>query len=291
MANTTAADLIVPDVWGDAIQPVILGKAVMSQVTNNDDSLVGQPGDHIDTPFWDYIGDADDLSEGVAMTSVAMSMTQDRAAIKEVGKQVDITDTAILTALGAPSSQAVTQLGTALARKLDADILAAALDTHTNAGASDPFKTTAPLSFDGTAGVFSWDTFVDATSLMGDAYAPEDMAAIFIHTTQRKALMKDAMFTDVSKFGPQAVTLRGQIGSLGGVPVIISDRLPVVDNVGVDNISGLLVAKDALNLYYKRRPLVEKDRDISARVNIVTATAHYAAKRVNDRGIVRIITL
>lgn len=289
MATTTASDLIVPDVWGDAIQPVILGKAVMAQVTNNDDSLAGQPGDHIDTPFWDYIGDADDLTEGVAMTSVAMSMTQDRALIKEVGKQVDITDTAILNAMGAPSSQAVTQLGTALARKLDADILAAAIATHTNAGPTDPFKTTAPLAFDGSAAVFSWDTFVDGTAMMGDAYAPEDMAAILINTFQRKAIMKDTMFTDVSKFGPQAVTLRGQIGSLGGVPVLITDRLPVVAGTP-DTYKGLLVAKDALNLYYKRRPLVEKDRDISARVNIVTATAHYAAKRVNDRGIVVITT-
>lgn len=290
MTDTVAADLIVPDVWGDAIQPIILGKALMAQVANTDDTLAGQPGDHIDTPFWDYIGDADDLDETTDIVPKGMGMTQDRVAIKEAGTGISLTDKAILTSLGAPQAQARTQLGTSIARKMSKDIMAAAKAEHTNAGASDPYKTTAPLKFDGSGAVLGWNAFVDATTLMGDAYAPEDMAAIVIHSKQRGSLMKDPQFSDVSKYGQGATTLTGEMGRLGNVPVLISDLVTEVDNAGTPNYQALIVSKDALNLYYKRRPLVETDRDILARKTYLTVTAHYAAKRVNDRGVVVVTT-
>jgi hypothetical protein len=43
--------------------------------------------------------------------------------------------------------------------------------------------------------------------------------------------------------------------------------------------------RGALGLLYKRRPLVESDRDILARSTVVTTTLHYAVKRLNDKGV------
>jgi len=290
MAQTTASDLIVPDVWGDAVMETVLGKAAMLPFANVDDELAGQPGDSVDMPFWDYIGDAEDLSEGTPITPVAMGMSSDRVTIKEAGKGIELTDKAVLTALGNPNDQARTQLGLSIARKIDADLIAGAVDTHTSGGSTDPFKTTAPLLLDGSAAVLGWDAFVDATTVMGDDYDPNEMAAFVIHSKQRGDIMKDSTFVDVSKFGTDAVVLRGQIGRIGNVPVIVSDRIAVIDNAGVDNYKSLIIARGALALKYKRRAIVETDRDILARSNTITTNVHYAVKRVNDRGIIVLTT-
>lgn len=288
MTQTTASDLIVPDVWGDAVMDTVLGKSVMLPLAATDDTLVGQPGDSVDMPFWAYIGDADALTEGVAMTPVAMSMTSDRATIVERGKAIELTDTALLTALGNPNDQARTQLALSIARRIDTDLRVAAVATHTSSGADDPYKTSAPLTASAAA-VLSWSVFVDGTAAMGDDYDPNEMGAFIIHSKQRTDIMKDSQFTDVAKFGPDAVTLRGEIGKIGNVPVLVSDRTTVVSG-SPDTYKSLIIAKGSLALKYKRRAVVEADRDILARTNIITTNIHYAAKRVNDRGVVVLTT-
>jgi len=287
---TTASDLIVPEVWGDAIMEDVLGKSVMLPLAVQDDQLVGTPGDSVDMPFWAYIGDADDLTEAAAIVPTSMSMTSDRATIKEIGKGVELSDKALLVALGNPNDQARVQLALSISRKVDVDLMAAAIATYTNTGVTDPYKTTAPLAFDGSLAILSWAAFVDGTTAMGDDYDPNEMGAFIIHSKQRGDIMKDATFTDVSKYGSDAVTLRGEIGRIGNVPVLVSDRVNVIDNAGTPNYQSLIIAKGALALKYKRRAVVETDRDILARTNVITTNAHYAAKRSNDRGVVLLTT-
>jgi len=267
----------------------VLGKSVMLPLSTPDNTLVGTPGDSVDMPFWAYIGDADVLTEGVAMTPVAMSMSSDRATIVERGKAIELTDNAIMNALGNPNDQARVQLALSISRRIDTDLRVAAVATHTSSGADDPFKTTAPLLFAGGANVLSWAAFVDAITVMGDDYDPNEMAAIIIHSKQRGDIMKDSQFTDVSKFGADAVTLRGEIGKIGLVPVLVSDRTTVVTGTP-DTYKSLIIAKGALSLKYKRQAIVETDRDILTRTNLITTNVHYAAKRVNDRGVVVLTT-
>jgi len=290
---TTTADLIIPEVWADAVGPHILGKAVMAPLVDVDDQLVGQPGDSVTFPKFGYIGDAEDLTEGVAMEADALSMTDTKATIKEVGKAVKLTDSATLSALGNPRSQAQTQIALSVSRKIDADLIAAAVYTHTNGGGGDEEATTAPLTLAVTTGL-SWNVLTKAFVLLGDDYDPAEVAAIVVHSKQHAQLLNDANFLSADKFGAGAVLLRGQIGSIGTMPVVISDRVPAVTDVDggtTGNQAGhkaLVILKGALALKYKRRPLVETDRDIMARINYITTNAHYAVKRVNDLGVIAI---
>ncbi|MFD0805875.1 hypothetical protein ACFQ0K_07245 [Nocardioides caeni] len=48
--------------------------------------------------------------------------------------------------------------------------------------------------------------------------------------------------------------------------------------------------RNALCLKYKRRPLVEKDRDILGRTTVVTTNVHYAVKRIRRNAVARIVT-
>lgn len=292
---TTSADLIVPEVWADAVGPTILGKAVMAPLADQDDQLVGQPGDSVTFPKFGYIGDAEDLTEGVAMEADGLTMTDSRAVIKEVGKLVKLTDTATLTALGNPNSQARVQIALSVARKIDADLIAAAVYTHTNGGGGDEEPTTAPLSI-ATTGPFSWNLYTRALALLGDSYDQDEIAALVIHSAQHAQLMNDANFLSADKFGPNAVIQRGQVGAIGRVPVIMSDRVPLVTDVDAGTggnqpgAKALIIMKGALALKYKRRPIVETDRDIAARMNYIATNAHYAVKRVNDLGVIAVTT-
>lgn len=279
-ALTTAADLIVPEVWGDAVMTTALTKAVMVGLSTTDDTLVGQPGDTIHFPKFAYIGDADDLTEGVAMDTTALSMTDSEASIKEAGKAIELTDTAVLTALGNPQDNARNQLGLSIARKLDADLRSAAEDT----------SVTSPLSYQ-TGDVFSWAVFTAALATMGDEYDPAELAGIVLHSTQHVALLNDANFLSADKVGGDAVMRRGFVGNIGSVPVFVSDRATAVTDAAGDssNVAGhdvLIIRQGALALSYKRRAIVETDRDILKRTNLITTNVHYAAHRIDDSGII-----
>lgn len=287
--TTKASDLIVPEIWGDAVMTTVQGKAVMLPLVDTDDELVGQPGDSVEFPKFDYIGDADDLVEGVAMETTKLTMSTSRATIKEAGKAIELTDTAVLTAIGKPNDQARNQLALSISRKIDKDIRSAAEYTHVNAGVEDAEATTAPLSVD-VDGSFGWSAYTAGTALFGDEYDPSEIAGIVIHSTQHTALLNDPVFQSSDKFGANAVILRGQVGSLGTVPVFISDRTTVTGLPGAEQYAALIIRKGAIQLKYKRRPLVESDRDILKRTNIITTTVHYAVKRVDDRGVIVVRT-
>lgn len=287
MAQTLASDLIVPEVWGDAVMVSVQGSAVLLPLVDADDELVGQPGDTVHFPKFNYIGDAVDLTEGVAMTPTKMSMTDSYATIKEAGKAVELTDTAVLTAIGRPNDQARVQLALSIARKIDSDIRAAAEYEHTNGGAGDPEPTSAPLKVDAT-GVMSWAAYVSAIALLGDEYDPSDIAGIVLHSSQHVALLNDDKFISSESFGANAVITRGQVGAIGTVRVYVSDRASQGGTAGTRK--ALIIKRGAIQLKYKRRPIVETDRDILARTNIITTNVHYAVKRVDDRGVIVLTT-
>lgn len=294
MATTKASDLIVPDVWADAVGPTILGKTVLAQLADADDQLSGIPGDSVQFPKFDYIGDAVALTEGVAMSTSTLTMTDSKATIGEAGKAIELTDTATLTALGSPQSQAQTQIALAVARKIDADLRTAAEVTETGTDSKGASKTWAPLAVPVADVPLSWNRLTQGFALMGDEYDPSEIAGIVIHSAQHVQLLNDPNFIRRDSFGEGAVLMRGQVGSIGGIPVLISDRATSVQvDAGPPIVNGyraLIIRKGALALKYKRRPLVETDRDILKRTNIITTNVHYATKRVDDRGVVIVPT-
>lgn len=277
--TTTAADLIVPEVWADTLGPLILGRSVFAGLATTDDQLVGQPGDSVTFTRFNYIGDAVEGEEGVAMELSKLSMTDDKATIKEIVKGVSLTDNALLNALDDPEAEANRQLSTAIARKIDTDLQAAAVDT--SGGHS-------PLTVGGTVPAnLSWNAYVAAIALLGDEYDPSDLAGIVIHSQQHAALLRDPAFQSVQTYAQGAVISgRGFVGTLGSVPIFLSDRITSTGTGASTVYNSLIVKKGALSLKYKRRPIIESDRDIRARINIITTNTHYAAKRTDDRGIV-----
>lgn len=272
MAQTTSALVFDPEVYADMAQAEFVGsvKVAGSPAVKEDNTLEGSPGSTVTFPKWNALAELADLTEGTPIVPEAMGQTDTQASIKEAGAAVEVTDTAALVALGDPLAEAARQFGVLASRKIDTDLIGAALDTL-------------PASYDvaSTQTALSWGAIVDGITAFGDQWEPEQFAGIYINSAQQAQLFRDANFLNAQTLGQMGTPIaRGQIGSAGGVPVKVSDRIAAG--------TFLIVKNSALGLLYKRRPRVESDRDILARSTVVTTTIHYAVKRLNDKGVARV---
>lgn len=288
--TTTASDLIIPEVWGAAIGTKVPGKAVMTPFVTVDNTLVGQPGDRINFGAFAYIGDAVDLAENDVIETRKLTMTTKSMGIKEAGTGISMTDKAVLTAMGAPQDQAVTQLTLAVARKIDKDIRAAA-EKVVVADPDNDIEASSPLILNASAGFLTYDAIVDATAMLGDEYDPTELLGIVIHSKQYASLRKDDDFISADKVGANnSAILTGRVGQIGGIDIVISDRTTVVNNAGTPNYKALILRRGALTLAYKRQAIVEKARDIEARKTIITTNVHYGVQRTDDNGVIVVTT-
>lgn len=283
MATTTSNDLYDPEVWAELALAEFTGKSIVgsSPAVVEDTTLEGQPGSTVTFPAWMALSDLDELEEGVPMTPEKLSQKASQATIKEAGKAVEITDTAKLVGPGNAQDEALRQFGILAARKVDADLIAAAQETVTGGVTyADGTAATdsAPLAWTGEAGLtFGWDAYVEASALFGDDLEPEDFAGIYINSAQRGELFKDDQFIKAEAGNGESVIRRGQIGDLGGLPIFVTNRVAAGKFV--------IAKRNSLGLMYKRRPQTEQDRDILARSTLVTTNLHYATKRLSDKGV------
>ncbi|MFI5686782.1 N4-gp56 family major capsid protein [Streptomyces sp. NPDC051636] len=271
--KTTAAQMIVPDVWADMVQAKFKGALILGTLAVDDNTLEGKPGDSVSFPKWTALGEAEDLTEGTPMTPEQLGTNPGNSAtIKEAGKAVELTDKSRLVAFGDPYAETQRQLGVLIARKIDKDLTAAA-------------EATGVITVDASTKALSWDVMVSGIERFGDEWDPENMAGLVIHSVQRAALLRDPNFISADKLGTGAVIPRGVIGQVGGVNIYVSDRVTVTPGT-TPTYNALLIRRGSLGLLYKRRPIVETDRDILARTTVVTTNVHYACHRLDDEGIV-----
>jgi hypothetical protein len=285
MAETVSTGLYSPEVWEDLAQGAFTGNIILSNAALSQDNLVGVPGDTVVFPKWSTLGELADLTELTPMTTEALTQSSSRATIKEAGKAVEISDTAKLTGLGNAQDEAIRQFGILTARKIDTDLYTAA--TGTVAGGvtyADGTTATAsaPLSFNaGTSVLLGWDPLVDAFGVFGDDFEPSDFAGLYINSTDRGRIMKDDDFQRAQQgSGESSLINRGLIGDINGLSVFVTNRVAAGKS--------LIVKRNALGVLYKRRPIVEQDRDILKRSNVVTTNVHYAVKSLNDKGVLLI---
>ena len=108
--TTKLANLIDPEVLADYIDKKLIDNIVFAPLAQVDTTLVGAPGDTVKFPSYAYIGAASDLTEASAISTVSLNASTVSVQIKEAGKGVEISDTAILSAYGDPVGEIASQL-------------------------------------------------------------------------------------------------------------------------------------------------------------------------------------
>ena len=260
---TKLANLINPEVLADYIDKKLIHNIVFAPLATVDNTLVGNPGDTIKFPAYAYIGSADDLTEGSAISTVSLNASAVSVKIKEAGKGVSITDTAILSAFGDPVEEIASQLLKSMADKVDIDFLATLATigaTMTHSGVSTVMDISNSLE------KFGED--IDGQKAL--------LCSPSLYTMIRNT--KD--WSPASEFAANAL-VRGAVGRIFGCDIMVSNRLTASQNA-------YIVKPGALRLVLKRDTLLEADRDILTRTNVYTATKHYVTYLYNAAGAIKL---
>lgn len=230
MAITKMAQMINQEVMGDMINAKIEAQLKLTPYAKVDTTLVGVPGDTKTVPSWNYIGDAEDVAEGVEVTPTQMTASSTTFTIKKAMKSVSITQEAINSGYGDPVGQAGSQLAKSIAGKVDNDVLEAVYKATMVAG-------------EGTSNI-SYSGIVDANFKFEDEEDGIDKV-MFIHPSQEATLLKDSNFISADKY-QAGVAVNGSIGKIAGAWVKKSKKVRLVTYEKVE--SGSTVTIDASNL-------------------------------------------
>lgn len=286
---TKLANLVNPEVMAPMIAATLPKKIKFTPFAKVDTTLVGQPGDSITVPKFEYIGDAEDLQEGIAMGTTVLTATTTKATVKAAGKAVEITDKALLSGYGDPVGEAVGQLAMSVAAKVDNDCYEALCG--------------ATVKYNGSAAVISYTGIVDAVDLFEDENDDGLDKVIFVHPNQGTQLRKDPNFLDINKYPiASGVIMSGMIGAIAGCKVVKSKKVKL-DTAGTSYLNPIVVvATDdpkedpqadkgsntapALTIYMKRDANLEDDRDILKKSTVVSIDEHYTAVLSNDSKVV-----
>lgn len=266
MPQTKMANMINPEVLKDMISASLTNAIRFSPLARVDSTLVGQAGNTVTVPRFEYIGDAEDVAEGVAMGTTVLTTSTQQATIKKAGKAVELTDESVLSGYGDPLGEAAKQLRMSIANKVDNDALAA-------------LATTTLVHATAAAGKLDVATVEAAQALFNDEDS-EDMVLI-ANPADAATLRNDAAanWTRSGDLGDQML-VSGAYGEVLGAQVIRSRKLPAK--------TAYLVKRGALAMYMKRNVAVETDRDILAKTTVISADEHYGVVLEDESKAVKI---
>lgn len=263
MATTMLANLINPQVLADVVDSKLIDYVRFAPLATVDNTLVGRPGDTLTLPSFVYIGAASDVSEAVSMTPVSLTSSSASVQIKEIGKAVEISDSAILSGYGDPVGEIEKQLLVSIADKMDIDFLAICASI-----ASTMTYTTSAS----TAAIAPADVG-DALELFGEDI--DGVKALLCSPKLYSKIRKTSDWLPASEISADKM-IRGAVGEIHGCQIIVTNRLKGSAGTGLDE-NAYIIKPGALRQILKRNSLAEQDRDILRRVNVYTVTKHYAA--------------
>ena len=275
MATTMISDLINPQVMADMISAKVASKIVVAPFAKVDTTLVGVPGNTITVPQYAYIGDAEDIAEGIAAETVKLTTSTTTVTVKKAMKAVELTDEAVLSGYGNPVGETNNQLAKAIAAKVDVDAMEALKG--------------AQLVYDGSASVIKYAGVVDAIDLFDEEVNTDKV--MFVNPKQVTQLRKDSDFISADKY-PGNVIMTGEIGKIANCRIVPSKK--VADDganylcpiVKLNNDAETEDDAPALTVYLKRDTNVETDRVSLARKTDISVDKHYAVALSNTAKVV-----
>ena len=279
--TTKLENLIDPEVMADMISAKLPKKIRVAPFAKVDNTLEGTEGDTISVPKYAYIGDAEDVAEGVECGTTKLEASSEKVKVKKAMKAVDLTDEAVLSAHGDPVGEATNQLSLSIGSKVDNDCM----DALANEDAPGRLK------YDGSASEISYDGIVNAIDVFEEEVNGEK--AMFVHPKQVTTLRKDPNFISADKYN-QNVVLKGEIGIIANTRIVTAKKVKE-DKQATSYLNPIIKLETdeeteeelpALTIYIKRAANVEKERKSLARKTIVSVDQIYAVSVSNDSKVV-----
>ena len=277
MDNTTKlANLVDPEVMAPMISAKLEKAIKATPFAKVDTKLEGQPGSTITVPKYEYIGDAEEVAEGVAQGDAQLNITTAEYKVKKIVKDVTLTDEAVLSAYGNPVGEANSQLAKSLASKVDNDVI----DALKGGQVSKTFDS-----------AISYNNIIDSIDLfVEEENVPKVM---FIHPHQVSTLRKDSNFISADKYN-QEVILKGEIGMIANTRIVPTRKARNTEGTYYVNPIVELKAESqtgdeelaAVTIYMKRGVNVETDRIVKGKKTLISADEHYVAALTDESKVV-----
>ena len=282
MAVTKIEDLINPEVLAPMISAKIENKIIVSKIAKVDTTLQGQPGNEVTVPQYKYIGDAEDIAEGVAMGTAKLETGSTSFTIKKAGKGVSITDEAILSGYGDPVGESENQLAKAIANKVDNDVVEV-ITTEAENGVQLVYG-------DGSAQI-SYAGVVDAEDLFDEEVSSDKV--LYVHPKQMTKLRKDSDFLSADKYDGK-VMVSGEVGKIGTCRVVRSKKVTLDETqsyylnpiVKMTNDAETEEDAPAVTIYLKRDTQVERERKADSGITNIFTNKHYGVALTNTSKVV-----
>lgn len=269
--TTQLAQMIDPEVMATMLQAQLPQAVRFSAIAPIDTTLQGQAGDTVTVPRYKYIGDAEDVAEGGAISYNQLQTATQKITIKKAGIGVKLTDEAVLSGYGDPVGEATRQIGMSIASKVDNDILATAKTAKLvvqHAIDLDLIDQVSAQLIDNSSD-FNYETNDTQTGVL------------FINHKDADALRKLAAnnWTRATELGDN-ILVNGSFGELFGWQIVRTSKVAVG--------YGLAVLPGALKTYLKRDVNLETQRDIDHKLTKINADKIYGVAIMNDAKIVQI---
>nr|DAO98281.1 MAG TPA: major capsid protein [Caudoviricetes sp.] len=263
MTQTKIAQLVNPEVMADMVSAKLPKMIKFTPLAYVERELVGQPGNTVTVPKWEYSGDAKDIEEGVAIEPDQLTTKKSTMTIKKAGKGIELTDEAVLSGFGDPIGQATHQIALAIANKVDNDLVV-------EAKKATQYVDDAPVTgdaLDKALAVFADEEDARYVALIN----PEDAIAL------RKDTVKE--WVRGSEIGANIV-VSGTFGETHGVQIVRSKKVEkgkgfLVKVSAVETDTDDVAKYGAFVINLKRDVAVETDRDILKKTTVITGDEHY----------------
>ena len=268
------------------ISAKVEAKVVVSKIAKVDTTLKGTAGNEVTVPQYKYIGDAEDVAEGVSMGTAKLETGSTSFTIKKAGKGVSITDEAVLSGYGDPVGEAQKQLATSIANKIDNDVVELLVTPSETEGDGKVQL----ISGDGSNKI-SYAGVIDAEDMFDEEISSDKI--MYVHPKQMTQLRKDADFISADKYDGK-VTTSGEVGKIGTCRVVRSKKVPL-DSTGAYYLNPIVKLTNdaeteedapAVTIYLKRDTMVEKDREADKGVTNIYTNKHYGVALTNATKVV-----
>jgi len=264
--------IYIPEVFKDALATEFVGKLKLGALATQIVGFEGQPGNVINLPYFNYVGDATVVAEGQPASLTALTGSSVKLTVEKAVSAIPLSDEQATQGAGDPIGNVRLQLAQGLAGCIDNSLMAALLTTTLEVGTG--------------AAIITKDNMIDALAKLGD---DTEGAVLMIHSKQLADIYKDANFIKASDLG--APIMVGGIQAFGqfyGMPVIVTDRV----KKSVGNVySAVVFKKEAIVVAYKRTVQVEESRVAVNGITNYIANVHFATALALPTKAVKILTL
>ena len=272
LTNTTTLNDLLPAITAEALF-VASEKSLMKGLVKNYTIPAGQ-GKTITVPIYPN-QTAAAMTEATAPTATAISTDGVTLTVSEVGLRATVSDLSIMASASNVVADIGKLFGEAIARKMDADMMAA-FNTFSGVvgGVGEGASTTATAA----------KLFEAIAKLRSNGYDTSSDCAIVLHPNiafDVASTLTSTFAAPASQVGNSALA-NGLMGTLGGVPVYQSSLVNLADGSTTGDYGCGIFHRDAIALATMQDIKIESQREATLRGFDIVGSAIYATGELYD---------